>query len=120
MASNPWAEMWSAGDWPVLVAFVALFCGLLYLVSSRWRVMDPSYRGFVGTMMGFWAFYIHRNDSYRLLSFFKQYSLLFAGCVLVSSALALILYARGDHDDTWQPARQPARRQVGGSPPVSP
>jgi len=110
MASNVWAEMWSAGGWPMLLLFVALFIGVLYWVSSRWTAFDGSVKGVLGTLMPYWAFYIHRNDSYRLLSFLKQYSLLLLGALMVSTALSLLMMSREYPDaDARIPARLPGR-----------
>ncbi len=81
IASNIWAEMYSLGEWPLLIAFVIVFVALLYWASRVLRNGDVFALSIVCAWMPHWAFYIHRSDTYRMISFLKQYVMLLLICI---------------------------------------
>lgn len=62
MASNIWAEMWSAGGWPLLMLFILVFVSIIYFANLTTNVQNPSIRAVAAVMASYWTFYIHRND----------------------------------------------------------
>ncbi len=63
MANNIWAEMWSAGGWPLLLVFLILFVAIIKLMTAfTEKSNNITQRAFVAVMASYWAFYIHRND----------------------------------------------------------
>ncbi|MBX3443772.1 MAG: hypothetical protein KF774_15290 [Planctomyces sp.] len=80
IASNIWAEMYSAGGWLLLFAFAAAYACVLRGASMVIRRGSTLAICVTCAWMPNWAFYIHRNDTYRMLSFLKQYGLVLALC----------------------------------------
>jgi len=62
MANNIWAEMWSAGGWPLLFFFTIVFVLILKLFNTLIDELKSTLGAFVSVMASYWAFYIHRND----------------------------------------------------------
>lgn len=73
MANNIWAEMWSAGGWPLLLVFVIFFVLMLKLFSVMTATgNNKTGRAVVAVMASYWAFYIHRNDIIYEISLLKR------------------------------------------------
>lgn len=72
MAANIWAEMWSAGGWPLLCTFLLLYAIALGFGSYLLRSPDVVVRGIAAPLFTYWAFYIHRNEIQSQISFSKQ------------------------------------------------
>lgn len=89
MASNVWAELWSGGGWFLFLVGLGLFVYVNRRASRLMLRSSPSLGGILASVSGFWVFYIHRNDFYRMLSFAKQIGLL----LIVSIAVAKVLQA---------------------------
>jgi hypothetical protein len=62
MANNIWAEMWSAGGWPLLMLFILAFVIIIYITTLSTKLQNPSIRAVIAVMASYWTFYIHRND----------------------------------------------------------
>lgn len=82
LANNIWAQMWSAGGWPLLVAFVAVYVATLGLGSRLVAAGDPAIRGGAALFMAYWAFYIHRNELLVQVGLQKQMLLVWVLCVV--------------------------------------
>jgi len=98
LANNIWGQMWSAGDWPLLLAFMLVFVAGLALLSRILRSGDPLVRSWAALAIAFWAFYAHRNELLGLIGFQKQLFLVWGACVLtgiMSGAVARWLRATG-------------------------
>lgn len=61
MASTIWGEMWSRGDWPLLVFFLGVFALGLAFWSTLLRSSDPLIQLIAVLNGSYWAFYMHRN-----------------------------------------------------------
>jgi hypothetical protein len=90
LASNIWAEMLAAGGWGLLSAFLAVFLLVLYKASVWSRRGSAGLLGVMAAGMPWWAFYIHRNDSFRMLSFIKQFVLLLCAAWCVAWLLSAL------------------------------
>ena len=91
LASNIWAEMFSTGGWPLFLAFLVIYVGVLGWTSSKVRSRAELPVNLICAWMPYWAFYIHRSDTYRLLSHFKQYAALLVICVPFVVVIRLFL-----------------------------
>lgn len=102
ITSCVWAEMYSSGKWLMLGAFIGLYCSVLWWASRVTGGRTGSFSGIVCAWMPYWAFYIHRNDVYRMLSFLKQYLVLLALCCV------MVLFLRTLRIRQWEGIRRPA------------
>jgi hypothetical protein len=94
MANNIWAEMWSSGGWPLLIAFIFVYVGMLWIGSELLRVENPEIRSISALLFSFWAFYIHRNDLFVEVSIFKQVLTVATLCVLPAMIFAAMVRVR--------------------------
>lgn len=62
MASNIWAQMWSAGDWTLLAAMIFLFNIVILLGNRTLRSRNRFVSAGLAPIFCYWSFYIHRND----------------------------------------------------------
>ena len=79
MASNIWAQMWSAGGWPLLFIFVIFYNFILWLGGMALRSENLFLRVGSAPMFCFFTLYIHRND--------------FGYAINIEKRLALVLLA---------------------------
>ena len=82
IAANIWAEMLSAGGWPLLLLFISIFALCLCWGSYLIRVRDPVLRSGIVAMFCFLAFYAHRNELQFQVTLEKRTLLFFALCWL--------------------------------------
>jgi len=94
LANNIWAQMWSAGDWPLLLAFVLVFLAGLAFWSRLLRSADPAVKTYAAVAIAYWAFYIHRNELQGVVGAQKQLLLVWIACVILSIALATLTQGR--------------------------
>jgi hypothetical protein len=88
MANNIWAEMWSAGGWPLLLVFIVFFVIILKLMNILTaRISNITQRAFVAVAASYWAFYIHRNDINYEIVLLKRVLLV----MILSYAVALLI-----------------------------
>lgn len=80
MANNIWAEMWSSGGWPLLLAFIAVFVLILGIGSYLTRALDPTVAAGAAVCFSYWAFYIHRNDLAYQINLEKRVILIWVIC----------------------------------------
>jgi hypothetical protein len=85
LASNIWAQMWSAGGWPLLIVFSMLFNIVLAIGNTFLRSPSPILRAGLAPVFCYWAFYIHRNDLGYILNLEKRHVLLLLGAIAVAS-----------------------------------
>ena len=83
LASNIWAQMWSAGGWPLLVAFAAVFNIVLAVGNATLRARCTVLRAGLAPVFCYWAFYIHRNDLGYTLNLAKRHLLLLLFAVVL-------------------------------------
>lgn len=89
MASNIWAQMWSAGGWPLLILFLLLYNAFLALGNRSLAARSIVLRAGLAPIFVYWAFYIHRNDLGYALSLEKRSLLV----LLAAAAIAWLLRA---------------------------
>jgi len=87
MASNIWAQMWSAGGWGLLLFFIILFNLTLAVGNATLKSPSPIIRAGFAPAFVYWAFYIHRNDISYAINIEKRLLLILVGCVLFSYIL---------------------------------
>jgi len=101
MANNIWAEMWSAGGWPLLVIFTVLFVIILKGFNILTDRLNVTQRAFVAVMASYWAFYIHRNDIGYAIVLEKRVLLVlivsFLIAILIREARKIAAYSRRSH-----------------------
>ena len=115
MASNIWAEMWSRGDWPFLLLFLAVFALVLAFWSTLLRSPDPVLKVLALLNGGYWAFYIHRNTMLFQVTLHKRIVILWlVGCGL-AFAVATLRRAGGVFPISldWRGLLRPAARKKG-------
>jgi hypothetical protein len=84
MASNPWAQAYAAGGFPMVAVFaIGYALGLLGL-SWLWANTAGSLQGIIAVLTGWWAFYIHRNDLMTEIGILK-FSLYVAAAAIVAT-----------------------------------
>ncbi len=81
LANNIWAQMWSAGGWPLLCGFTLVFVIVLAAGSRVMTSPDPAIRAGAALFMAYWAFYIHRNELLVQVGLQKQVLGFWAVCV---------------------------------------
>ena len=81
MAGNIWAQMWSAGGWPLLSAFLVIYNFVLALGNRTLAIRNVVVRAGLAPIFVYWAFYIHRNDIGFQLSLEKRSFLVLATAI---------------------------------------
>lgn len=89
LAANIWAQMWSAGGWPLLIAFVVVFNLGLLLGNVSLRLSSPFLRAGLAPAFVYWAFYLHRNDLGYQINLEKRVLL-----IVVAAAIVAIIASR--------------------------
>src|SRR5690606_7947598 len=62
MASNPWAQAYSAGGYAMVGVFALVYSALLVVFTLVFSRLDGPIRGGIAVLSGWWGFYAHRND----------------------------------------------------------
>jgi hypothetical protein len=83
LAANIWAQMWSAGGWPLLIVFVLIFNVILALGNSTLRARSAVLKAGLAPVFCCWAFYIHRNELGYALNLEKRLLLLLFFVIVV-------------------------------------
>ena len=84
LANNLWAQMWSAGDWPLLCLWCGIYVAGLAALSWLLRVADPLVRGYAGLATAYFAFYAHRNELLGVVGIQKQLLLVWLACMVAA------------------------------------
>ncbi|MBN8280306.1 MAG: hypothetical protein J0M16_06835 [Gammaproteobacteria bacterium] len=100
LANNIWAQMWSAGGWPLLVAFTLVFVLVLGVWSRLLRSADPAVRSYAAIAAAYWGFYLHRNELMGVVGSQKQLLLVTIACI----ALAILVARVARNIDRSRPA----------------
>jgi hypothetical protein len=122
LAANIWAQMLTAGGWPLFLGFLAFFVWTLRLGSSWMSARGVTARSGVALAAAYWAFYIHRNDLGYELSLLKRVLIVWGIVAIVSETIAR---STGRRQVQLEPAaappdRPPARIDRGGRPRFEP
>jgi hypothetical protein len=89
LAANIWAQMWSAGGWPLLFLFAIIFNLVLAIGNTTLAARSMVVRGGLAPVFCYWAFYIHRNELSFALALEKRLLLLLAGATIAAVVLSL-------------------------------
>ncbi len=87
MASNIWAQMWSAGGWLLFVYMVLVFNILIIVANYIFKYKSRFYVVALSPIFIYWVFYIHRNDLGYLLNLQKRLLLIMLFVVIISKLL---------------------------------
>lgn len=87
MASNIWAQMWSAGGWILLLIFLLVFNIILVIGNASLRSPSVVVRAGFTPMFLYWAFYIHRNDISYAINIEKRLLVIFFACLVIAYLL---------------------------------
>lgn len=85
MANNIWAQMWSAGGWPLMLAFLVIYNLVLALGNRTLAIRNVVVRAGLAPLFVYWAFYIHRNDLGYALNLEKRSFLVLAAAIAMAS-----------------------------------
>ncbi|PNK16501.1 hypothetical protein CEP07_10440 [Cylindrospermopsis raciborskii S01] len=84
MANNIWAQMWSIGRFPLLLMFIFVFNGVVFLGSwALHRFKDKTIISGLLPLFSYWSFYIHRNDLAYQINLEKRVILVWVACVIL-------------------------------------
>lgn len=84
LANNIWAEMWSSGGWPLLLAFIVFYVVVLCYLSTWLRIDNAELRGAIALPGVTWAFYLHRNDLFVETNLVKRLLLIASICMIAA------------------------------------
>lgn len=87
MASNPWAQAYSAGDYAMVGAFALAYSLMLAILTLLFSRLDGPIRGGVAVLSGWWGFYAHRNDVLIEFGIIKMVVYIFLAASLISVSL---------------------------------
>lgn len=85
LASNIWAQMWSAGGWPLLMFFILIFNIVLAIGNATLSARSNVIRAGMAPVFCYWAFYIHRNELGYALNLEKRLLLLLIGVAVMGA-----------------------------------
>jgi hypothetical protein len=87
LAANIWAQMWSAGGWPLLVVFTLIFNLIIAIGNSTLMARSLVVRAGFAPIFCYWAFYIHRNELTYQLALEKRHLLLLGVAIVIAAIL---------------------------------
>lgn len=87
LAANIWAQMWSAGGWPMLVVFTVFFNLILGLGNLTLQARSLVLRAGLAPMFCYWAFYIHRNELSFAFALEKRLLLLLFSVAVIAAVV---------------------------------
>ncbi|MEZ5473823.1 MAG: hypothetical protein R3E72_02335 [Steroidobacteraceae bacterium] len=91
LGNNIWAQMWSAGGWPLLGVFILLFATAMGLGSRLLLIRDPTISALVALSIAYAGFYLHRNELLVEVGYLKQVFLVWTLSVVGGWVLALVV-----------------------------
>lgn len=90
LANNIWAQMWSAGGWPLVGAFSVVFVLGLAMWSRLLRSRDPTVQAYAAVAIAYWGFYLHRNELLGVVGSQKQLFLVAVACASLSILVSFL------------------------------
>lgn len=88
MASNIWAQVWSAGGLPAVALFLLFYCGSIFIANLSLSCRSKAVRYGLVPAFIYWTFYIHRNDFGYALNLEKRVVILLALSIIISMLIA--------------------------------
>lgn len=89
LAANIWAQMWSAGGWPLVIFFTLIFNVVLAIGNITLHARSMVLKAGLAPAFCYWAFYIHRNDLGYALNLEKRHLLLLLFVIVIASVIKL-------------------------------
>lgn len=84
MASNPWAQAYAAGGFPLVFVFALVYAACLAGFAAGMRATSPITAALIAVAVGWWGFYLHRNDVLTQVGIMKMTVYIAAIAVLIS------------------------------------
>jgi hypothetical protein len=81
LASNIWAQMWSAGGWSLLLIFLLFFNLVLIVGNSTLYSSSIFIKAGFSPIFLYWSFYIHRNDISYIVNIEKRIIIILFLCI---------------------------------------
>lgn len=88
MAYNFWAEAYGVGKWGGIILFIILYNILILTFNFFINIKDVHLKTLFLLLGTYWAFYIHRNSIYTILTFERHHIYIY----IISLALSFFLY----------------------------
>jgi len=89
LAANIWAQMWSAGGWPLVAFFALIFNIVLAIGNATLRARSIVLKAGLAPVFCYWAFYIHRNELGYALNLEKRLLLMLFFVIVISSVIKI-------------------------------
>ncbi|MGG1946443.1 hypothetical protein AB1286_16745 [Trinickia sp. NRRL B-1857] len=87
MASNPWAQAFAAGGFPLVFVFALVYASCLAGFAAMGRATPVVTRALVAVAVGWWGFYVHRNDVLIQVGIMKMTIYIAVLAMLVGAAI---------------------------------
>jgi hypothetical protein len=84
MASNPWAQGYAAGGLALVFIFALVYASCLAVFAAAMQSLSPVSGALVAVAVGWWGFYVHRNDVLTEVGIMKMTIYIAALAVLIS------------------------------------
>jgi hypothetical protein len=84
MASNPWAQAYAAGGLALVFIFALVYASCLAVFAAAMQALSPVSGAMAAVAVGWWGFYVHRNDVLTEVGIMKMTIYIAAIAVLVS------------------------------------
>ena len=84
MASNPWAQAYAAGGLALVFVFALVYASCLAVFAAAMGALPPVSGALVAVAVGWWGFYVHRNDVLTEVGIMKMTIYIAALAVLIS------------------------------------
>jgi hypothetical protein len=84
MASNPWAQAYAAGGLALVFVFALVYASCLAGFAAAMQALSPVSGALVAVAVGWWGFYVHRNDVLTEAGIMKMTIYIAALAVLIS------------------------------------
>lgn len=89
LAANIWAQMWSAGGWPLVMFFALVFNTVLAIGNATLHARSMVLKAGLAPVFCYWAFYIHRNELGYALNLEKRHLLLLLFVIVMASVIKM-------------------------------
>lgn len=89
LAANIWAQMWSAGGWPLVMLFALIFNIVLAIGNATLHARSIVLKAGLAPVFCYWAFYIHRNELGYALNLEKRHLLLLLSVISMTAVIKM-------------------------------
>lgn len=99
MASNIWAQMWSAGGLPAVGLFLLFYSGSIFVANFSLTCRTSAVKYGLVPALIYWTFYIHRNDLSYTLNLEKRVVIVLVLSTIISMFIATLSVDRINRRD---------------------